>query len=328
MRRFLRIAVIATAVFAIIYFGAALVMALWPSPTFAMDPFPVAAHSPAEFAPQQYTMRDGETLFARRFTADSEDTILLLHGVTSESSAFNRSAQQLREISGAEVIALDLRGHGQSGGTPGHVAYIGQYEDDVADVIIAIRAAKPNGRLILAGHSMGGGIAFQFAMLEEAPAVDGYLMFAPHLGTNAPTMPEQAPETAEVAAVYSQLNVPRLIGLMMLNNVGITGLNHLDTLHFNLTDDVTHTYSFGATANSSPQDYVAALTAVDAPMLVVVGSHDEAFVADAFPTVVSQYSDGEVYIIDGATHTSIIESAAAMTIIENWLAERQLATHN
>ncbi|MCA9943836.1 MAG: hypothetical protein KC449_10160, partial [Anaerolineales bacterium] len=114
MKKFLRIALISTAVSIIIYFGAALIMAFWPEPTFAVEPFPAAAHSAADFTPQQVTMRDGETLFARRFPADSEDTILLLHGVTSDSAAFNSTAQMLRETSGAEVIALDLRGHGQS----------------------------------------------------------------------------------------------------------------------------------------------------------------------------------------------------------------------
>ncbi len=69
--------------------------------------------------------------------------------------------------------------------------------------------------------------------------VDGYLMFAPHLGANAPTMPEQYPEMAEAATAYSQLHVPRLIGLIMLNNVGIKELNYLDTLYFNLPGSVT-----------------------------------------------------------------------------------------
>ncbi|MEZ4592027.1 MAG: alpha/beta hydrolase [Chloroflexota bacterium] len=325
MKKFWRIALISTAVSSIIYFGAALVLTFWPADlTFAVDPFPVAAHAAAEFTPHTYTMRDGETLFARRFPADSEDTILLLHGVTSDSGAFNGTAQMLREISGAEVITLDLRGHGQSGGTPGDVAYIGQYETDVADVVAAIQAEKPNGRFILAGHSMGGGIALRYAQLEDRPAVDAYLMFAPHLGSDAPTMPQPDPDNpaaAEAAAAYSQLNVPRLIGLIMLNNVGITGLNHLDTLFFNLTDDVTHVYSFGATVNTSPTKYADALTAVDAPMLVVVGSNDEAFVAGEFETAVTAHSHGEVHVINGENHNSIVESDAALAIVEAWLGE-------
>jgi len=332
MKKFLRISLIGTAVSAIIYFGAALIMAFLPAPTFTVDPFPVAQHAEVAHTPQQYTMRDGETLFARQFPAESDTTILLVHGVTSESSAFNVSAQQLQAVSGAEVVAIDLRGHGQSGGTVGDVDYIGQYQDDVVDVITAIQTEKPNGRIILAGHSMGGGIGLQFAQLEDAPAVDGYLFFAPHLGSNAPTMPQPNPDATaaeiEAAAAYSQLHVPRLIGLIMLEQVGVKGLGHLDTLFFNLTDDVTHTYSFRATANAAPQDYVAALTAVNAPMLVVVGSNDEAFVADEFPSAITSHSDGEVHIIDGENHNSIVESAAAMSIIQNWLDETELTSSN
>ncbi|MEM7112122.1 MAG: hypothetical protein AAF614_06795 [Chloroflexota bacterium] len=165
----------------------------------------------------------------------------------------------------------------------------------------------------------------QFAQLSDAPAVDGYLLFAPHLGTDAPTLSQPNPETADLAVAYSQLHVPRLIGLIMLNQVGIQSLNHLDTLYFNLTDEVTHTCSFSATANSAPQDYAAALTAVSAPMLVVVGSNDEAFVADAYETAVSEYSSaGVVHIIDGENHNSILQSITAMTLIEGWLGESQL----
>lgn len=332
MKKLLRISLIAAVVSVVAYLGVALVMIFLPTPTFAGAPFPVAERIPAEFTPQQYTMRDGEILFARQFPAESDMTILLLHGVASDSAAFNTSAQMLRaaigaEVAaiGAEVVVLDLRGHGQSGGTVGDVDYIGQYQDDVTDVVAEIQAEKPNGRLILAGHSMGGGIGLQYAQIEDAPAVDGYLFFAPHLGTNAPTMPQPDPEAADATADFSQLHVPRLIGLIMLNQVGIKTLGHLDTLFFNLTDEVTHTYSFRATANSAPQDYVAALTAVNAPMLV--GGNDEAFHADEYPAAVAAYSDGEVHLVQGESHTSIVESPTAMRIIENWLNETALATN-
>lgn len=328
MKKFLRIVLILTAVLITLYFSTALVLTFLPEPTFAMGSFPAAGRVTADFTPSQFTMRDGETLFARQFPAESDVTILLLHGVTSDSATLTLSAERLREASGAEVIALDLRGHGQSGGTAGDVDYIGQYEDDVADVIAAIRADQPNGRLILAGHSMGGGIALQFAQLTDAPAVDGYLLFAPHLGTNAPTMPQLDPEATDFAAAYTQLHVPRLIGLTMLNALGIKALNHQDTLFFNLTDEATHTYSYRAMVNSSPTDYAAALTAIDVPMLVVVGSNDEAFVADQYPTAVSAYSDGEVHLIAGENHNSITASAAAMTVIESWLGETQVAAPN
>lgn len=328
MKKFLRIILVSAAVLIGIYFVVALVLIFLPEPTFATAAFPMAETAEADFIPQRFTMRDGETLFARRFPAEGDVTILLLHGVTSKSATFNVSAPMLSQVSGAEVVALDLRGHGQSGGAAGDVDYVGQYEDDVADVITAIRSERPNGRIILAGHSMGGGIALRYAQLADALVVDGYLLFAPHLGTNAPTMPQPQPETADLTAAYSQLHVPRLIGLTMLHGVGIKALNQQDTLFFNLKGAVTHTYSYRAMINSSPTDYGTALTAVDAPMLVVVGSHDEAFVAAQFPTAVTEYSNGEVHIIDGESHNSIVESTAAMAVIESWLDDTQLAAKN
>jgi alpha-beta hydrolase superfamily lysophospholipase len=320
MKKFLRIFLISIAGFAGLYFSAALILIYLPEPTFAVDPFPVTGITTADHEALHFTARDGENLFARRFPAESDLTILLLHGATSDSAAFNASAQMLQQASGAEVIALDLRGHGQSGGAPGDVDYTSQYEDDVVDVITTIRSQRPDNRIILAGHSMGGGIALRFALLADHPAVDGYLLFSPHLGTNAPTMPPANPDTAGLTAAYTQLHVPRLIGLGMLNWAGITAFNRLDTLYFNLTDEVTHIYSYRAMLNTSPFDYVAVLSAVDAPLLVLVGSNDEAFVADQYPIVIGNYSDGEVHIIPGETHTTIVESAAVMPFITKWLS--------
>lgn len=325
MKKLLRILLILVIALAAVYVVAALVMIFLPEPTFATGPFPVApAPAVDDYQPATFTMRDGTELFARRFPANSDDTILLLHGVTADSSVFNASAERLRQASNAEVVTLDLRGHGQSGGAAGDVDFIGQYETDVADVVAAIRAEKPNGRFILAGHSMGGGIVLRYGLLEDAPTVDGYLLFAPHLGANAPTMPKPQPENAEMAAAFTQLHIPRLIGLSMLNGLGIKMFNQQPTMFFNLPAETTHIYSYRAMVNSSPADYAAALTAVTEPIFVLVGSNDEAFVADEYETAVSQYSDGEVQLIAGETHNSIYESETAMIAIETWLADNNL----
>ncbi len=67
MKKLWKITLISTAVSAITYFGLALVLTFLPEPTFAVAPFPVAETAvPADFTPQQYTMREGETLFAHQ----------------------------------------------------------------------------------------------------------------------------------------------------------------------------------------------------------------------------------------------------------------------
>jgi len=328
LKKLLRITLIGLAALVALYLVAALVMTFWPEPVFAQaldlpegnsdELKQVAGHQD-----HQFTARDGTKLFARHFAADSELTILLIHGVSTDSSVFDGSAKMLQRATGATIFALDLRGHGQSEGERGDVDYIGQYEDDVADVVAEIRANAPNGRLILAGHSMGGGIALRFAQVDNAPPIDGYLLFAPHLGINAPTLPTAAPEGAEDdgSAAFIQLHVPRIIGLTMLNAVGVRTFNGLGTLFFNRSPESAQvrTYSYRAMVNSSPTDYAAGLAAVDQPLFVVVGSHDEAFVAEAFPTAVTQYSAGEVVVIPAETHNGIIESETAIAAAQAWL---------
>jgi len=51
--------------------------------------------------------------------------MLFLHGVMGISQACAETCRKIREMTGAEVFALDQRGHGKSGGAPGDVAYIG-----------------------------------------------------------------------------------------------------------------------------------------------------------------------------------------------------------
>jgi pimeloyl-ACP methyl ester carboxylesterase len=311
-----------------LYFVAALVLTFWPGPNFSTGPgaaadesgpgVPVAAEVGSEGV--QFTTRDGAILFARQFGDESPVTVLLLHGVAADSSRFVTSADALQHLSGAQVLALDLRGHGQSGGKSGDIAHLGQYEEDVADVVAAIRSRQPDGQVVLAGHSMGGGIALRYALLADAPTIDGHLLYAPHLGTSAPTMPAPSADGASAAADYFlKLHIPRILGLTMLNAVGICPLNGLPTMFFNLPPTFTRTYSYRAMASSSPADYRAVLEAVDAPMLVLVGSNDEAFVAEQFPPTVAAHSAGEVLIIDGETHDGIYNNPAALAAAQAWM---------
>ena len=184
--------------------GAYLVLSLsltfWPTRIFKGHPIPrpkvFAAQQRAQgvvtdqaypFVERRFTVRDGAQIFARVFDAPSRNTIVLLHGVASSSAELNIPSGLLRAATGARVVTLDLRGHGHSSGQPWQVAYAGQYEDDLADVIATLRQENPKGRIILAGHSMGGGIVLRYALLGHAPPVEDYLLIAPLMGGDSPT---------------------------------------------------------------------------------------------------------------------------------------------
>ncbi len=279
-----------------------------------------------ENSPKKFLMRDGKYLFARQFPEESNTTILLLHGVLSNSYMMNKTSGLLREATNSEIISLDFRGHGKSEGTPGDVDYIDQYADDLDDVISAIKKEKPNGKIILAGHSMGGGIILRYAMKKDIQSIDGYLLFAPLLGQNSPTIPQSpAKGSSTDEEPFMKIHLSRIIGLKMLNSIEEHQYDSLPVLFFNLPDEMpVKNYSYRANESMSPEDYKKGLEAVNKPLLVLVGSEDEAFVASEFNNAVYDNSNGDVVLIEGETHNGIRHNENAMQKINEWVKKHNL----
>ena len=270
--------------------------------------------------PHRFTMRDSKKLFASKFSKQSDTTILLLHGILSSSYTYNKMAGLLREATNAEVFALDLRGHGQSEGKPGDVDYINQYADDIADVIAAIKQDTPNEKVILAGHSMGGGIALRFAMKKNAQEVDGFLLFAPLLGQDSPTLPkEEKSATKNNKEPFLKIHISRIIGLKMLNSIGIHQFDSMPILFFNMPKvSPLKNYTYRSNESMSPTEYKEGLKAVKKPLLVIVGSEDEAFVALEYKKAVTESSKGKVIVVEGETHNGIRHSKESMSAVKSW----------
>jgi pimeloyl-ACP methyl ester carboxylesterase len=89
-------------------------------------------------------------------TAGSGPALLLLHGIANSSETWARVAPLLSER--FTVIAPDLLGHGRSA-TPRGDYSLGAHASGARDVATALG----HERVTVAGHSLGGGIAMQFA---------------------------------------------------------------------------------------------------------------------------------------------------------------------
>jgi len=80
--------------------------------------------------------------------------VLLIHGITSSSSAWARVLPGLAERH--TVIAPDLPGHGTSAKPRGDYS-LGAYASGIRDLLVALG----HERATIVGHSLGGGIAMQ-----------------------------------------------------------------------------------------------------------------------------------------------------------------------
>jgi len=271
-------------------------------------------------SPKQFRMRDGTLIHAQQFSKSSDTTILVLHGVASSGYTFNRMAGLLQEATNAEVFAIDWRGHGQSGGTPGDVDYADQYVDDLADIVKAIRATSPKERILIAAHSMGGGIALRYAMKSDMPHIDGYILFAPLLGYNSPTQSKEMPETDESVEPFMKIHFSRIFGLYMMNSIGNQDYDSLPVLFLNQpVDSPLASYSYRSFKSMAPDDYKEGLQAISRPLLVIVGSEDEAFVANAYEPAVKEYSSGQVLLVEGQTHNGIRHSTKAIEAVASFI---------
>jgi len=82
--------------------------------------------------------------------------LLLLHGITNSSETWERVAARLSER--FTLIAPDLLGHGKSA-TPRGDYSLGAHATGVRDILTSLGLE----RVTVVGHSLGGGIAMQFA---------------------------------------------------------------------------------------------------------------------------------------------------------------------
>ncbi len=269
---------------------------------------------------QAFAARDGSRRYYRRYPSSSKNVLVLLHGSGWHSGYLLPLASYISENNLAVVYTPDLRGHGSKPERRGDIDYIGQLEDDLADLLVLIDNVDHPEKILLSGHSSGGGLALRFAGSRYRQAVDGYLLIAPYLKYNAPT-------TRQNSGGWAVPYTGRIIGLSMLGNVGLHGFDDLPVISFNLPEayrDGTETlvYTYRMNTNLAPDDYKRDLEAIHVPLKVIVGSADEAFFADKFAETISPYAEADISVLPNVTHLGAAVGPEVRPVVGAWLKQR------
>lgn len=129
------------------------------------------------------TSRDGVEQLVRHWDADDpKANALVLHGIAEHSGRYEHVGATLA-AAGYSTVAYDHHGHGKSGGRRGHVADFEVFLDDVEDRLTPLR--NTGLPVVLLGHSMGGLIAFRYAV-SDRPQPDVLVLSGPALGAVVP----------------------------------------------------------------------------------------------------------------------------------------------
>jgi len=258
----------------------------------------------------RYTARDGVRLAYRAYPGGAKDVAVLIHGSGTESSVMNALAKTLQQ-DGVTVYAPDLRGHGASG-TRGDIDYIGQLDDDLADLVASVRPRNPGARMTLIGFSGGGALTIRIAGGPYSNLFDRYILIDPAIVYPSPLA---RPNTGGWASPY----VPRIVGLMMLNKLGIHRWDGLDAIVFAVPPghtNLTRAYSYRLAMNLGSGGYADALARTKKPMALIAGAADDQFYAGRYASVLKPAKpDLSVELVPGLDHVDMIMRPAALAAL-------------
>ncbi len=276
-----------------------------------------ALHIDAAQLPElaRFQARDGTWLAYRLYparTGGDPQFVLLGHGSAGASAQMNAIAGALTEA-GFTAVGVDFRGHGASG-TRGDVAYAGQLDDDLEDLITALRDNEPQAKFAFVGHSSGGGYGLRVAAGPLGVLFERFVLLGPYLGHRAPTV-----RPTEAAKSWAVADVPRIVAILILGRFGIAWPEALPVLAFatgpGAKKFMTDQYTFQLMASyAAPDDWEAAFGRAKAPIVVIAGLDDELMDAPAFARVLEPIGV-QVALIPGVDHMGLCWRPAAIKAV-------------
>lgn len=115
---------------------------------------------------EYFLTKDGYTIAADYYIGMGKSGVILLHMMPADRTSWQSFAAKLQE-SGFHILAIDLRGHGQSTGGPnGYQAFSNaQHQQSLFDVDSAVEFLQSKGveKIHIGGASIGANMALQYA---------------------------------------------------------------------------------------------------------------------------------------------------------------------
>lgn len=132
------------------------------------------------------TGHGGVELYAQGWLPEGEprDVIAIAHGYAEHGGRYGNLVERLVP-QGYALYALDHRGHGRSGGRRALVDRMAWVIEDFHKFVAEVRARHGGQKVKLLGHSMGGNVAFGYA-LRWPEDLSGLILSGPLIGGSAP----------------------------------------------------------------------------------------------------------------------------------------------
>lgn len=108
---------------------------------------------------------DGIKYSTRQWSREGaiKGSLALIHGLGEHSGRYEHVASSLTE-EGLVIMALDLQGHGETGGKRGHILSYSSLLHGIHQLLNRLQEERPQRPLFLYGHSLGGNLVLNYAL--------------------------------------------------------------------------------------------------------------------------------------------------------------------
>jgi non-heme chloroperoxidase len=261
--------------------------------------------------PRQFQARDGVSLRYYAYPSSPDKVAVLVHGSVFPGTSLHVLAESLR-TAGVTAYVLDIRGHGGSGRI-GDIDYVGQIDDDLADFVAQLGAAKTGEIRTLVGFSAGAGFAIRFAGGPYGLLFDRYVFLSPIL----PGSPAWRPN----AGGWTNIALPRIVTIAWLDRLGIHAFDGFPVISYAISPEMsqsaTASYSYRLSTNfGTGRQYETYLKNIHRPAAVLVGNADEQVLADQFAPLMQRLGvNVPVTVLANMKHADMITAPQALQVV-------------
>lgn len=272
----------------------------------------------------------------------SKACLIFLHGSTYNSRRYANIAKAMCR-QGYRVCLLNWRGHGDSDGNPGDVSYVGQLEDDLADMIELVKVQDPEASIVIGGHSAGAVVCLRYVDKYGCDDIKAISIVSPVINGPLETVRYPQPSSAwqykliyfrkakpihaapEAALQHAPILNMKAFGLAKI----LPFLRHKRILSFPASERMAKLegrvldYSYNLMLSCDINAYPRAFNKVRVPAFLLVGEEDEVIHPSLMDTIFHWHLlpgiPKSLVKVPKANHIRILP--AACNLMPKWLDE-------
>lgn len=299
---------------------------------------------------RNFIARDGVSLAYDDFVANevaskevaAKACLIFLHGSTYNSRRYANIGKAMAN-KGYQVCLLNWRGHGESGGKPGDVDYVGQLEDDLADMIAHIKSKDAASNIMIGGHSAGAVVCLRYidsygcddisAVSIVSPAINGPLETVRYPQASSAWQYKltyfRKAKAIEAAPESALQHAPILnMGAFWMAKL-VPFLRHRTILNFPASERMAKLegrvlgYSYNLMLSCDINGYPRAFNKINVPVFLLVGEEDEVIHSHLLETIYHWHLmpniSKSLIKVPKANHIRILP--ATCNLLPTWLEE-------